>query len=204
MPAATISVLAVVLPHQRRGPSALFVARRFPTGLASGAVDGGDVRLFLIVVDHDHLIALHDRRRGRSVAEHRLLGLNRMGPQLLSVEVVAIQSDVAKQHVKPFAVGGGRLGRVGALGMARYLRLACVSLVLPEHLAGLQGSGSKPSNGVRCLAARRGRRPDTGRPSVFRSRRRPVTAETNTRSPQTIGLPQPQPGIVAFHFTFVV
>ena len=127
-----------MFPHQWSRPGALFVTYHLPTRLARLAVQGLDIGRVVVVVDIDHLAPFDHRRRGRTVTEQCSARLDRMCPQRLAVQVVAIQAQVAKQYVQPLAVGRRCLGRVTALGMTSHLRLARMSLSLPDQLACLQ------------------------------------------------------------------
>src|SRR5262245_42524835 len=103
------------LPHKWRAPRRLVAAFLAPNLLAGHFVERHQERLLLIVALHIETIADQGRGAAGAKTKHHVVGTEFLGPDLLAVQIEAIETGHAKVSVDALAVGDGRFGgiRVG-------------------------------------------------------------------------------------------
>src|SRR5205823_1933518 len=106
--------------RNRRPPADLFLARRLPGQLAGALVEGGHkgTGLAPMILKHDHVLAVQERRTGHAV--HGVHLAEALVPDLLALEIDTEETIVAEVGVNALAIGRRSAGRIAVLSLRRF------------------------------------------------------------------------------------
>ena len=191
-----------MLDDDRRGPRGDFFAIDFPPLVAGALVERDDERISFVVPVDDERVAVKHGRASLAVAVQRLHRPEVGFPNDFAFEVEAIQPERAKDDKQLLAVGHRRVRGQAARLMPLLVRQRLAELRLPDDLAAgpVDRQGDElvaMRDGQIVVIARRRARPGGQRPANG------IAVVRKMRSPQTMGVEWPRPGIGVFQRMFV-
>ena len=150
-----------VLPYERRGPVAAFVARHAPDLFAGLRVQRFQERLLVVVVDDVETTLVQHGRRRRAPAVAHAKRTQRLRPEQLAVAVEAEDANAAEVGVDALAIGHRRFRSVAVLQMTG--RAHCRDAPrAPRRACRSSSRRSRPSSDARRAAPLRGCRRSRG------------------------------------------
>src|SRR5687767_2339728 len=132
-----------MFPDEWRGPSGTLHGRcvaaeipvRAPNFLAGLFIEGGDILLFLVVVQNDQQVIRESRRTSRAEVEVNRQRFNRRFPRNIAFQVKGPQSQIGYVDVNKLSISDGSLRCKTIFAVAATRRTSSVELFGPLDLS---------------------------------------------------------------------